>query len=1269
MAVKAAYEVTITDNTDIDSLVTWYYLTTSATKPAAPTTTQTSAAVPSPWTQNEPTFTAGTVTNYLYCCIQTRWKDGSCTWGTVQLSSAYEQSKQAWNKANAAQSEAAAASAAASAAAITRSDSGKRSIVTEDAAELPLITIDAYGESVQDGAPTPSAPVYIRALRSPHRFPGSNSIGVGIGRATTEQWGVYSGTSSTITTRDDGTVEKTFVNQWNGLGIAFYGESPFQVGDEFNVSCSFRNDSSVNAAISLYAMETNSSGSRVYTGLIVDGTGTSIGFPSVAVGRTVRYSQYCIWTQSCQDLLDAGGSIYLTFQFTNSSSTGGSLTMYNPMLSMGKFPREWAKEGTVLVKSSGKNMLDEANAFYATNMAYYGRISDKMTPLCLSPGTYTISTSDGSVASGLYAVRYDSDATAQTHKQEYNVRSLTFTLDTETLVYVGGYWANSDRGDRKIQLEYGDTATSYELYSESSVSIDLKGNELNGVDSTYRDQLVIDASGHALITKRTIKCKGSDFTVTQYTNATNAWGLNLIHKSGNAAVGIWSGAKSGGPIPMSSIFLGVNDSPWTGSDSTINHISGTTDSYPTNIFCCVSKSDYATIADFNTALQGDLAESTFVFGLKPSMWHTVDLGFVDLPTTYKDGTVHVEAEVQPIIGGSWWTESGYQTGRAHVDSVKMSRASKPLVIQSNATATDTWTGNCPELTELVDGQQIDFWKVFNWANSGYTNTTNYWSQNGCALDLTLSDGSTTGPIPVWYNGNTRLTSHYQAGSLIQLLYKENYLYPGYEESHRVAKGWYCKANYNSDTVYSRSISGGFYTGANGVLSYGLLMKDSNGRWTAIVNNKYSTTTQDKTCYTGGLELGEVLYCSTYYTNGRVTTANTSVSGDLWSSYILDFRYCTNISANTTAGKALTVRQPVYLVGTISDSDGMFHLDTTQWWTQTANDSTKVYIYLGTAYSWYQLSMVDSKPMYTWDGTKLVPLDLTTVVKSQVIYYRTATDSAPSAPTSWVTTVTLAGTSADYNTWILSVPPVAVLSSGDDGILKYPYIFKCTQYKRLDGTIECSTVAKDHDTLVVDGDAIINGSVAADKLVAHSISADYIVADDLHVSAANIDGTLTVEQISAEGISLTKTQVVGLDDDLADLSGGINAQSTALTDAVGGINQSLGETNAALDSLTQTVTSVTTDLDGRIKAITDGVDVQADHISLFTQTTTGGTTTKMEARLTSDKLAFLQNEAEVAYIGNESLNITNAVVEDTLKLGDFAFVPLSTGGVAFKWMGA
>lgn len=116
MSTKAASELTVTDETDVDSLVTWYALTTSATAPAAPATTQTSAIPASPWVASEPTFTAGAATNYLYTCVQTRWKDGTCDWGSVQLSSSYEQAKQAWNAAAAASDAATSAGAAASAA-------------------------------------------------------------------------------------------------------------------------------------------------------------------------------------------------------------------------------------------------------------------------------------------------------------------------------------------------------------------------------------------------------------------------------------------------------------------------------------------------------------------------------------------------------------------------------------------------------------------------------------------------------------------------------------------------------------------------------------------------------------------------------------------------------------------------------------------------------------------------------------------------------------------------------------------------------------------------------------------------------------------------------------------------------------------------------------------------------------------------------------------------------------------------------------------------
>lgn len=101
MAVRVSTEVTVTDQTDATALVTFYQLTSSATKPAKPTTTDASATPPG-WSKAEPSFDPAQGTRWLYTCLQLVWGDGTCTWGDVQASSAYEQAKQAWNAAHAA---------------------------------------------------------------------------------------------------------------------------------------------------------------------------------------------------------------------------------------------------------------------------------------------------------------------------------------------------------------------------------------------------------------------------------------------------------------------------------------------------------------------------------------------------------------------------------------------------------------------------------------------------------------------------------------------------------------------------------------------------------------------------------------------------------------------------------------------------------------------------------------------------------------------------------------------------------------------------------------------------------------------------------------------------------------------------------------------------------------------------------------------------------------------------------------------------------------
>ena len=61
---------------------------------------------------------------------------------------------------------------------------------------------------------------------------------------------------------------------------------------------------------------------------------------------------------------------------------------------------------------------------------------------------------------------------------------------------------------------------------------------------------------------------------------------------------------------------------------------------------------------------------------------------------------------------------------------------------------------------LTDGTQITYWLPQT-------------SGSGATLNLTLKDGNTTGAIPLYSGGTTRLSTHYPAGSVQHLTYREN----------------------------------------------------------------------------------------------------------------------------------------------------------------------------------------------------------------------------------------------------------------------------------------------------------------------------------------------------------------------------------------------------------------------------------------------------------------------------------------------------------------
>ena len=79
------------------------------------------------------------------------------------------------------------------------------------------------------------------------------------------------------------------------------------------------------------------------------------------------------------------------------------------------------------------------------------------------------------------------------------------------------------------------------------------------------------------------------------------------------------------------------------------------------------------------------------------------------------------------------------------------------VIGTQTESTNLWTGNI-DAPALYDGMTIAYFLPYTGNSSNAT------------LNLTLSDGTTTGAVNVYHNGTTRMTSHEAAGSTIIFTY-------------------------------------------------------------------------------------------------------------------------------------------------------------------------------------------------------------------------------------------------------------------------------------------------------------------------------------------------------------------------------------------------------------------------------------------------------------------------------------------------------------------
>lgn len=243
-----------------------------------------------------------------------------------------------------------------------------------------------------------------------------------------------------------------------------------------------------------------------------------------------------------------------------------------------------------------------------------------------------------------------------------------------------------------------------------------------------------------------------------------------------------------------------------------------------------------------------------------------------------------------------------------------------IVVGTQTGATGAWTG-VAGFDRLVDGQEISYWLPY--AGSG-----------NASLNLTLSDGSTTGAIPCYYSGANRITTHYAAGNVIHLTYRVNANVNGSKYT-----GWWADANYDSNT-YDRVRFNNSIKAKTAIAASTLNVGDDSGYFKLIAGTIFDI---DK----------PILWA--------ISSIKVNETG---SNNYISIPSCT-IRNNTNSSWTATQYKTLYLVGILDGKK--FTVDsTTPFTTNTpTSDDGKYYISLGYMCSTYQIYLYPEHPIYKY----------------------------------------------------------------------------------------------------------------------------------------------------------------------------------------------------------------------------------------------------------------------------------------------------------------
>lgn len=518
-------------------------------------------------------------------------------------------------------------------------DTGSGTVVSsDDAANLPPLSLTIHGLSQQDGTPTPSAPVAIKSVQGINIFDQSGVTG-----------GIRQGTSNpNYCYWQDGVLTNVRSIGAHGYWAFDYPmKSPVGTGGLLFISFDVKLGGT-NATQQVRVMLQASDSSTAFTNNSYVEVAQKDTWEHFEVVRTVA-SGY-----------SAGDTCYLVIEAGN---TGNSVQLKNVSLSAehgGYIPfgsvALVSEMGNILdletelvsayfiSGAAGKKVVDGTGLVSAANTSSDGRSSNYVSSdlfAYLQAGTYTFSwfvVSAGTGASSVVTVRA-SDSTYITGKTAdasvfASDGNVSFTLDAPDTIGIQFKLYNATA---RFMLTHGTVVpTAYEPYSSTATPIDLQGHAPRSLPSGTEDVLKVDGEGNVTLTQKVWEWDVS--SLASYT-----W-----QKSSSAINGFYVGTGAFSPAIKIASRGNLYCNMATGRNTTGDYFSMINSSYIDgsvnfNLDAAVVGSN---VNDFKTWL----ATSDLKIVAELATPQTISLGKIDLQSLPSPSfSMHVDAAVTPTL--------------------------------------------------------------------------------------------------------------------------------------------------------------------------------------------------------------------------------------------------------------------------------------------------------------------------------------------------------------------------------------------------------------------------------------------------------------------------------------------------------------------------------------------------------------------------------------------------------------------------------------------